>query len=161
MSDNQHLLKAYSDRSYLHTTTVRHQGTTVAFAMDEDRRIVYSVLDLSRHDETKGELDTTYWSENPVLLRFPSEVAEVGYAVAGAVALPVVKRGGRIEAATGDRRAAGGGGDRRLPVVHGPVDGRCSVPGGLRRHPPGGAAPVRRRRTPRRRPRADRRRLLR
>ncbi|MFJ3788317.1 LamG-like jellyroll fold domain-containing protein [Kitasatospora sp. NPDC090091] len=103
MSGEQHLLKVYSDRTYVHTTTVRHQGTTVALAMDDQRRIVYSVLDLSRHDETKGELDTAYWSENPLPLRFPSEVTDTGYAVAGATALPVVKNGGRIEAAPGER----------------------------------------------------------
>ncbi|MFG2845924.1 LamG-like jellyroll fold domain-containing protein [Kitasatospora sp. NPDC048296] len=103
MSGEQHLLKVYSDRTYVHTTTVRHQGTTVALSMDDQRRIVYSVLDLSRHDETKGELDTAYWSENPLPLRFPSEVTDTGYAVAGATALPVVKSGGRVEAAPGER----------------------------------------------------------
>lgn len=33
--------------------------------MDDQRRLVYTVLDLSRHDEAKGELDAAYWSENP------------------------------------------------------------------------------------------------
>lgn len=33
--------------------------------MDDHRRLVYTVLDLSRHDEAKGELDAAYWSENP------------------------------------------------------------------------------------------------
>ncbi|RKN71706.1 hypothetical protein D7231_17115 [Streptomyces klenkii] len=103
MSGEQHLLKVYSDRSYVHTTTVRHQGTTVALAMDDQRRLVYTVLDLARHDEAKGELDAAYWSENPVPLRFPSEIADVGFAVAGATALPAVKRGGRVEAAPGER----------------------------------------------------------
>ncbi|MFI1170059.1 LamG-like jellyroll fold domain-containing protein [Streptomyces melanogenes] len=103
MSGEQQLLKVYSDRTYVHTATVRHQGTTVALAMDDRRRIVYSVLDLSRHDDAKGELDAAYWSENPVALRFPSEITDTGFAVAGAIALPVVKRGGRIEAAAGER----------------------------------------------------------
>ncbi|PSJ26649.1 hypothetical protein B7P34_21870 [Streptosporangium nondiastaticum] len=71
--------------------------------MDDQRRIVYAVLDLSRHDEAKGELDAAYWSENPVPLRFPSDVTDTGFAVAGATALPVVKSGGRIEAAPGER----------------------------------------------------------
>ncbi|ATL32941.1 LamG-like jellyroll fold domain-containing protein [Streptomyces formicae] len=109
MSNEQHLLKVYSDRTYLHTTTVRHQGTTVAFAMDDNRHLFYSVLDLSAHDETKGELDAAYWSENPLALRFPAEITEVGYAVAGATALPVVKRGGRTEAAAGERLGDDGG----------------------------------------------------
>ncbi|MFF7022774.1 LamG-like jellyroll fold domain-containing protein [Streptomyces klenkii] len=107
MSGEQHLLKVYSDRSYVHTTTVRHQGTTVALAMDDQRRLVYTVLDLARHDEAKGELDAAYWSENPVPLRFPSEIADVGFAVAGATALPAVKRGGRVEAAPGERLGEG------------------------------------------------------
>ncbi|MGW1975678.1 LamG-like jellyroll fold domain-containing protein [Streptomyces sp. NPDC001889] len=92
------LQKAYNDRRYTHTTMVRHQGTALAFALDEQRRIVYTVLDLSVHDDAKGELDAAYWSENPVELPFPREIVKVGYAVAGATALPVVKRGGRSEA---------------------------------------------------------------
>ncbi|MGF1426443.1 hypothetical protein [Kitasatospora sp. LaBMicrA B282] len=32
-------LKTYSDRTYLHTTLVRHQGTTVALALDDKRRL--------------------------------------------------------------------------------------------------------------------------
>ncbi|WP_327279591.1 hypothetical protein OG974_04050 [Streptomyces sp. NBC_00597] len=47
----QHLLKVYIDRSYVHTTTVRHQGITVALAMDDQWRLVYTVLDLALHDE--------------------------------------------------------------------------------------------------------------
>ncbi|MEV4502390.1 LamG-like jellyroll fold domain-containing protein [Streptomyces klenkii] len=103
MSGEQHLLKVYSDRSYVHTTTVRHQGTTVALAMDDQRRLVYTVLDLARHDEAKGELDAAYWSENPLPLPFPSEVTDVGFAAVGATALPAVKRGGRVEAAPHER----------------------------------------------------------
>ncbi|QHC24526.1 LamG-like jellyroll fold domain-containing protein [Streptomyces sp. GS7] len=103
MSGEQHLLKVYSDRTYVHTTTVRHQGTTVALAMDDRRRLVYTVLDLAHHDEAKGELDAAYWSENPLPLRFPSEITGTGFAAAGATALPVVKNGGRIEAAADER----------------------------------------------------------
>ncbi|MEH6374564.1 LamG domain-containing protein [Streptomyces sp. KLMMK] len=106
MSGEQHLLKVYSDRSYVHTTTVRHQGTTVALAMDDRRRLVYSVLDLAQHDEARGELDAAYWSENPLPLPFPSEITDVGFAAVGATALPAVKRGGRVEAAAGERLGA-------------------------------------------------------
>ncbi|QDY81389.1 LamG domain-containing protein [Streptomyces qinzhouensis] len=77
---------------------VRHQGTVIAFAVDDKRRIVYTVLDLSSFDEKKGELDVAYWSENPAELPFPAEVVKVGYAVAGATAMPAVKKGGRTEA---------------------------------------------------------------
>ena len=39
--------KTYADRTYKYTTLVRHKGTVIAFAMDDRRRIVYSVLDLT------------------------------------------------------------------------------------------------------------------
>ncbi|SDS73183.1 Concanavalin A-like lectin/glucanases superfamily protein [Streptomyces sp. TLI_053] len=93
MAPQESLLKTYGDRSYRHVTMARHQGTTIAFAMDASRRIVYSVLDLSGQ-QTKGEIDSTYWSENPAELAFPREIAEVGFAVVGPTAMPTVKRGG-------------------------------------------------------------------
>ncbi|MFF5433031.1 hypothetical protein ACFY5K_23580 [Streptomyces griseofuscus] len=44
---NRALVRSYRDRSYVSTAMVRHGGgTTVAFAMDDRRRIYYSVLDL-------------------------------------------------------------------------------------------------------------------
>ncbi|MFC3963116.1 LamG-like jellyroll fold domain-containing protein [Nocardia jiangsuensis] len=95
MSGRQ-LVKTYSQRRYVHTTLVQHQGVTVAFAMDDARRVFYSVLDMSR--DTGDGLDTSYWADNPSELRFPSEIAKVGYAAAGAVTLPLIKRGGRVEA---------------------------------------------------------------
>ncbi|MFI2209566.1 LamG-like jellyroll fold domain-containing protein [Streptomyces sp. NPDC020141] len=101
MTADQSVLKIYSDRTYAQTTMVRHQGTALAFALDDRRRIVYTVLDLSAYDEKRGELDAAYWSENPVELPFPDEIVKVGYALVGATAMPVVKRGGRAEAAEG------------------------------------------------------------
>ncbi|MFJ4770856.1 LamG-like jellyroll fold domain-containing protein [Streptomyces uncialis] len=98
MTVDQGLLRVYSDRTYTHTTMVRHQGTALAFAMDDQRRIVYTVLDLSVADDQRGELDAAYWSENPAELPFPDEIVQVGYAVAGATVMPVVKKGGRLEA---------------------------------------------------------------
>ncbi|WP_406553033.1 LamG-like jellyroll fold domain-containing protein [Streptomyces sp. YS-3] len=83
----------------------RHQGTTIALAMDASRRIVYSVLDLAGQ-QAKGDMDAAYWSENPAELVFPRELAEVGYAVVGATAMPTVKRGG-AEAATDERPTTG------------------------------------------------------
>ncbi|GAA0270692.1 hypothetical protein GCM10010302_05320 [Streptomyces polychromogenes] len=93
MAPQESLLKVYGDRSYRHVTMARHQGTTIAFAMDSARRIVYSVLDLSGQ-QAKGEIDSAYWSENPAELAFPREIAEVGFAAVGATAMPTVKRGG-------------------------------------------------------------------
>lgn len=98
MAAQDSLLKVYGDRTYAHVAMVRHQGITVAFAMDAARRIVYNVLDLAKQDATKGVLDSAYWADNPVELPFPTEIAEVGYSIAGATAMPTVKRGGRIEA---------------------------------------------------------------
>lgn len=95
-------VKVYGDRTYTHTTMVRHQGVTVAFAMDQDRRIYYSILNLGPAGAEKGELDVSYWHEDPVPLHFPTEIAEVGHAIAGATRMPVVKRGGRVEADADD-----------------------------------------------------------
>ncbi|MFF2024214.1 hypothetical protein ACFVW2_20730 [Streptomyces sp. NPDC058171] len=95
---DQSLVKIYSDRAYQHTTMLRHQGTVIAFAVDDKRRIVHTVLELSTFDDAKGELDVGYWSENPAELPFPAAVVKTGYAVAGATGMPVVKTGGRTEA---------------------------------------------------------------
>ncbi len=93
MAPQESLLKVYGDRSYRHVTMARHQGTTIAFAMDSARRIVYSVLDLAGQ-RSKGDADAAYWSDNPAELILPRELAEVGFAVVGAAAMPTVKRGG-------------------------------------------------------------------
>lgn len=158
MSGERHLLKVYSDRTYVHATTVRHQGTTVALAMDDQRRLVYTVLDLAHHDEAKGELDAAYWSESPLPPRFPSEITDTGFAVAGATSLPVVKNGRRSEAAAGERLNE----EEVDPVIHhGEAHGRRALPRPLGRYAPRRAAPVHRRGPPRRGPQAGRRRILR
>ncbi|MFI5617836.1 LamG-like jellyroll fold domain-containing protein [Streptomyces sp. NPDC051567] len=102
MKSDQGTLKLYSDRTYTRTTMVRHQGTALAFAMDDRRRIVYTVLDLSTYDAGRGELDAAYWSESPQEVPFPDELVTVGYSVVGATAMPVVKKGGRTEAGAGE-----------------------------------------------------------
>ncbi|MGW4645492.1 LamG-like jellyroll fold domain-containing protein [Kitasatospora sp. NPDC004289] len=104
MAVQDSLLKTYGDRSYRHVTMARHQGTTIAFAMDAARRLVYTVLDLSG-PAAKGEVDSAYWSDNPAEVAFPREIAEVGYAAVGATAMPTVKRGG-AEAGADERPAA-------------------------------------------------------
>ena len=38
-------VKTYGDRKYLHTALLRHKGVLVAFALDDRRRMLYSVLD--------------------------------------------------------------------------------------------------------------------
>ncbi|WP_411146028.1 LamG-like jellyroll fold domain-containing protein [Streptomyces sp. x-80] len=106
MTSNSSRVKTYSDKRYLHTTMVRHLGTTVALAMDDSRRIFYSVLDLDRTNRTDSgpetayavDLDVEHWAQDPVELRFPGEIARAGFAVVGATPLPRVKQGARAEA---------------------------------------------------------------
>ncbi|MFG2298548.1 LamG-like jellyroll fold domain-containing protein [Streptomyces sp. NPDC048603] len=98
-------LKIYNDRTYVHTTIVRHQGTTVALALDNQRRLYYSVLDLnaaavlpSDEDENGNpELDVWHWAEDPKELLFPREIARAGFAALGAALLPKIREGGRVE----------------------------------------------------------------
>lgn len=95
-------IKTYSNRSYKHVTMVRHKGTVIAFALDSERRIFYSVLDLE-NTEIKSPLDVNYWLGNPKELFFPNEIAEVGVGVADQTLLPAVKKGSRTPAAPGTR----------------------------------------------------------
>ncbi len=76
---------------------VRHGGTTVAFAMDDMRRIHYSVLDLEQTQPGKGELDAAYWNAEPTLLRFPSEIVDPYTDVPAVYGMPTVKSGGTAE----------------------------------------------------------------
>ncbi|MCB5908210.1 LamG-like jellyroll fold domain-containing protein [Streptomyces pinistramenti] len=95
-------LKTYGDRAYAHTTVVRHQGTTVALAMDDMRRLYYSVLDLDSipdggqaqtQAEKPRELDAYHWAEEPRPLAFPAELARSGHAAVGALSVPRVDQG--------------------------------------------------------------------
>ncbi len=81
---------------------VQHNGTTVAFAMDDQRRIYYTVLDLEQASAKRGPLDAKYWNEEPALVPFPGELVEVagpGAAATGlsltALRMPVVRKGSR------------------------------------------------------------------
>jgi len=94
---NQSFLKTYNDQQYKHTAMVNHRGTVVSFAMDDQRRIYYTVLDIGKEDQQKGPLDVNYWIDNPQLLLFPREIEQVGFAVVNPVSMPVVKQGTRQE----------------------------------------------------------------
>jgi hypothetical protein len=74
-------VKTYSNRAYKHVTMVRHRGTVIALALDQERRIFYSALDLKNAD-IKSPLDVNFWFSNPKELYFPNEIAEVGVGVA-------------------------------------------------------------------------------
>jgi hypothetical protein len=94
---DKNLDRIYSDRTYVSTTMVRHAGTTVAFAMDANRRIFYSVLNLELEEATRGPLDVAYWNAEPGLLTFPGEIVEVMPPVTTSIVLPAVERGTRAE----------------------------------------------------------------
>ncbi len=91
---DKNLVKTYNDKKYVATTTVRHEGCTVAFAMDADRRIYYSVLYLDQLDREKGDLDAAFWNTDPGLLPFPGELADVASALPRPWSIPSVKKGG-------------------------------------------------------------------
>ncbi len=86
---NKNLTKQET-HEYLYTSMVSHRGTPVSFAMREDRKIFYSVLDISNTEQNaqvSDDNDKNYWS--PVqfegvgasYLHFPMEITQVGYAV--------------------------------------------------------------------------------
>lgn len=84
------IIKSSVDHSYNYHTLVRHQGVILAFAMDSQRQIYYSVLNLKAQKYTT--LDVNFWSTNPKLLRFPNEITEVGFGVTDQTLLPTVKK---------------------------------------------------------------------
>lgn len=101
-------IKTYANNShdYKYTTTTRHKGKVIAFALATEKAtarpiIVYSVLDLtpsngsdpSNANAAKSPFDVNYWHGSPQELRFPDEIAAVGYGVADQTALPVYKKG--------------------------------------------------------------------
>ncbi|MBW4482224.1 MAG: LamG domain-containing protein [Tildeniella torsiva UHER 1998/13D] len=85
-------IKRYSDRNYRYPVLVRHQGTVIALAMDDQRRIYYSVLNLNGQGDS---LDVNGWADQPQELEFPKEIAEVGFGLADQLLLPTVKKGSR------------------------------------------------------------------
>ncbi len=94
MTITDSFIKTYADKFYQHTTTVRHQGTVIAFAMDDRRRIYYSILALDQTDESQSNaLDVNAWLDSPQLLVFPREIAQVGFSVADLTVMPTVKQG--------------------------------------------------------------------
>lgn len=94
MSITDSFIKTYADKTYKYTTTVRHQGTVIAFAMDNQRCIYYSILDLNQADDSKNtSLDVNHWFETPRKLPFPKEITQVGFSVVNVTPMPLVKKG--------------------------------------------------------------------
>jgi len=86
-------------KTFKHTATLRHKGSVIAFAMDSERRICYTVLNLSSNpggDATNAApispFDRDAWLASPRELYFPNEITEVGFGVAGNFALPVFRK---------------------------------------------------------------------
>ncbi|MGB1276643.1 MAG: hypothetical protein ACPG77_12920, partial [Nannocystaceae bacterium] len=69
--------------------------------MDEERRLYYAVLDMNGPNAEASPFDVGHWPHDPSELQFPNELEQVGYSVAGATAMPLVKKGSRIEAERG------------------------------------------------------------
>lgn len=85
--------------AFKYTTLVRHKGTVIAFAMDDHQRMYYSVLNFER-EGVKSALDSQYWDEKPQELRFPEELAQVGYSAAGVQKMPILRKNGAIASPT-------------------------------------------------------------
>lgn len=106
------LIKQYSG-TYKYTTTVRHKGTVIAFAMNDQQKIFYSILNLNETREqnpadttnSQSPIDKNFW-EDPKLLNFPTEIADVGFGVADQTLLPNYRVGNRIPERPGTNLAA-------------------------------------------------------
>jgi hypothetical protein len=104
---NRKFIKTYdlstTKRPFKYTTTVRHKGTVIAFAMDDQQRIYYSVLDLDRKegDNQLGgkaaidrNLDLNFWDIEPQELRFPTELRRLGYSAAQSQSILLYRKAG-------------------------------------------------------------------
>ncbi len=88
----QKFVKTYSaanQNTFKYTTMVSHKGTLIAFAMDDQRRLYYTVLDMERSD-VNSSLDVDFWHLEPELLKFPKELSSVGFSAAGVRPMPSV-----------------------------------------------------------------------
>jgi hypothetical protein len=90
-------VKSYEDRPYRFPVLVNHGGTVVAFAMDDLRRIRYTVLDLDSDDP----LDVDGWPADPRPVPFGTELVPVGFATTDPTQLPQVKLGTTTPVPTG------------------------------------------------------------
>jgi hypothetical protein len=87
--------RSYADRQYAFTTMVCHEGVVVAMAMDEDRRIVYSVLNPGPDGDSPAIADVETWPAEPKELAFPGELVRVGSTIGEPYAVPVFRTGSR------------------------------------------------------------------
>jgi hypothetical protein len=80
-------IKTYADKTYQYATLIRHQGTVIGFAMDSQRQIYYTILNLNG-DAKADPLDVNHWLTDPQRLPFSNEIAEVGFGVADQTVIP-------------------------------------------------------------------------
>ncbi len=110
-------VKRYSQRDFRFTTMVRHQGRVVSFALAVEPNgrpsIYYSVLDAaaaaaqaSTNGSAAPSRDVDGWSPTPLLLSFPTEIAQVGYGIVDQTTVPTYKRGSTVAEPAGVRLAA-------------------------------------------------------
>jgi len=98
------LTRTYSDKNYKHNTLLRHKGALLAFAMDDQRRICYAVLDQNPANP-RSPLDVSYWPGGPTELQFPNEIAETGFGIADQTLLPTFQNGSPVPLKPGVRLA--------------------------------------------------------
>ena len=122
-------VKTYSDQKYRFPVMVRHNGVVLAFAMDDARRIHYTVLDFGPGGSMSMQ-DADHWSPNPRPLQFRDRDRSVGFGVADQYRC---RRPHRAAPRPFRRPAGPPGRDRPVPVDHRAFLRRRPVPGALRR----------------------------
>lgn len=85
--------ESLENRSFKYTTSVRHQGVVIAFAMDDQQKIYFSVLNFERGGVSSA-LDVNYWDNDPLELRFSNELGQVGARAAGLQEMPIILKNG-------------------------------------------------------------------
>lgn len=100
-SPQDNFTTVYQDRSYQYSTVVRHNGIVIAFAMDRQRKIYYSVLDLNPGSSDPSQtatklLDRDNWLQEPQELDFTNEITQVGFGGLDLTTLPMVKKNGEL-----------------------------------------------------------------
>lgn len=98
------LTKTYADKTYRHTAILRHKGSLIAFAMTDQRRICYAVLDQNPAN-ANSPLDVSLWPGGPTELVFPNEIAEIGFGIADQTLLPTYQNGSQTPVKPGIRLA--------------------------------------------------------
>src|SRR5262245_28904187 len=95
--------QVYRGAVWRHATMVTHNGELLAFAVDENRRFFYAVLDSDK--AAQGD-DALAWPTEPRALPFPQELVQEGFAAVSADRVPSVRLGDGAEVDPGSLRDA-------------------------------------------------------